>query len=74
VNDMEGLRRWTRGQTVMRIDERKTLRMPPHAILTCRCAVCKKTLDFRKEAMPLHAPIVCPDCLGPMVVVRVKGR
>jgi hypothetical protein len=57
----------------MRIDERKTLRMPPHAILTCRCVVCKKTLDFRQEAIPSDGPVY-PDCLGPMVLVRVKGR
>jgi hypothetical protein len=49
-------------------------KLPGHAILECKCTCCGALHDFRNsEIEPREGP-VCPHCLGPMVLQKVKGR
>jgi hypothetical protein len=49
------------------------LHIPQHARVLCQCVICKAIVEYRMYAVPRDGPI-CTVCLGPMVVVRVKGK
>jgi hypothetical protein len=58
----------------LKIFERQDLRFPSHALMECKCCVCGALHDFRNDEIKPREGPVCPQCLGPMVLIKVKGR